>query len=488
MPISRRAALRLTGGLVVDCLSSGLANPRHIHRPNAMKHLITVAISLFLAAPAYAQTVAELKSELRKMENASADDADGLFTAAVWARERGLDSDYQRILDKVLKVNSRHEDANLALGNVEYMGFWMSRPEMFKSMGLVEEDGVWIEKDQRKDADEGIFHHMDELVSRDELAAFQAGKVRHPVTGEFIDERDLAKTAGASPLFPLGEGEWGTREEADQYHSTMDHPWIVRSAHTTMVATMPLVDIQNGQGWVDAGYGLVYQLFNVAPNPANRPIVCFSGSSEQHIEFGDAFGGSDSAHGAFIAEGVMEVAGIPGVVQPVFVNYGEEAWRAYHIRHGAGLAYIEAIRRQNDAIMPEWFMRGLGAYAGRHALLSLSGWFGETDVQVSGGVKDGLRSWFQQYTLGGMNRNGIDHNIYQAGLMVRFALAPEDEGGDSRVSDNWQDVVEVIQEGDSRGTARTIDRLEKSYYSKQEEIRSYLQWLIREKEGINKDR
>ena len=91
-----------------------------------MKHLITVAISLFLAAPAYAQTDAELKSELRQMENASADDADGLFTAAVWAKERGFDSDYKRILDKVLKVNSRHQDANLAIGNVEYLGFWMS--------------------------------------------------------------------------------------------------------------------------------------------------------------------------------------------------------------------------------------------------------------------------------------------------------------------------------------------------------------------------
>ncbi len=455
-----------------------------------MKHLITVAISLFLVTPVYAQSEAELKTQLRQMENASADDADGLFTAAVWAKERGLDSDYERILDKVLKVNSRHEDANLALGNVLYLNNWMSRPEMYKSMAYVEEDGVWIPKDERDDAREGIFHHMGELVTRDEMAAFQAGKVRHSVTGEFIGERDRAKAAGE---FPLGEGEWGTLEEADQYHSTMEHPWVVRSVHTTMVATMPLEQIQNGQGWVDAGYELVYSLFNVAPNPTNRPVVVLSYNTDQHIEFGDAFGGADSAHGAFIAEDVMEVPGIPSFVQPAFVNYaegddGEEAWRPYHLRHGGGIAYIEAIRRQNDAIMPEWFIRGLGSYAGRHATLNLSGWLGQTDVQVSGGVNDGLRSWFQSFTLAGIGRNAIDHNIYQAGLMVRFALAPEDEGGDSRVSDNWQAVVEVIQEADSRATARTIDKLEKSYYSKQEEIRSYLQWLIQEKDGVNKDR
>ena len=77
----------------------------------------------------------------------------------------------------------------------------------------------------------------------------------------------------------------------------------------------------------------------------------------------------------------------------------------------------------------------------------------------------------------------LDHNIYQAGLMIRFALAPE-ERGDERVSEAWQEVVEVFQEG-NRPT-RAIDKLEKSYYGKQAAIRSYLQFLIQNQNTVIK--
>lgn len=451
-----------------------------------MKYLIALA-SLVLAVPTIAQ---DLKAELLSKEQQARGNADALTQVAVWAKENGLGSDAARILKKVLEMDSNHVAANRALGNVEYLGHWMSRDEMYKSMGLVQVEGVWIEKGHRDDAKEGIFHNGDELVSRAELASIQTGKIRHKWTGEFIAEEDAGKVEQG--LYPLAAGKWGTLEEANAYHSSSEHPWVVRTPHTTLVCTLPLdgeVSIYKSiWPYVEYGADIVTKMFGVEPKPANRPVVAVAASVEEYSEFGNVFGGSESSHAVFVLEQNEQewaMPGLTGFTPPVFVNYGEKNWEDINLRHAGALAAIEALRRDIDAPpLQPWFVRGVAACAGRLPEPKWAGSNGEFDIVNGGGVDENLKRWFESWRLeGGLEWKAMAHNIFQAGLMIRFAENFGQEGPDSRVSDNWKDVVEVFQEGNGRGAFRAIDKLQKSYYTKYDELRTYLRKLIAQKDS-----
>ncbi len=153
--------------------------------------LRTILLFASLMAPALGQTAAKLKQELRTKEAEAKKDPEALFLVGKWATEKALIEDAKRLYQAVIKIKPDHAGANEALGNQLLEGKWLPAKEAealrkkaqaaeLAAKGYVEVAGVWVEKDKVEDAKRGIFHHSGELLTKDELAAFNAGKVRHP--------------------------------------------------------------------------------------------------------------------------------------------------------------------------------------------------------------------------------------------------------------------------------------------------------------------
>ena len=98
------------------------------------------------------------------------------------------------------------------------------------------------------------------------------------------------------------------------------------------------------------------------------------------------------------------------------------------------------------------------------------------------GVNENVKGFLESFALGGgMEWKQMAHNIYQAGLMIRFAEGFGQGSKDKRVGDSWKEVVAVFKEGNGRRAFGAIDKLQKSYYTKYDELREYLRFLISQK-------
>lgn len=441
--------------------------------------ILTIAIALlFAAAPAVtAQSVAALKRELRQKEAAAKNDVEGLLDLAEWAKEKGLATDRRRLLNAVLKIDPENERAHEMLGFVKYDGEWVTKSkaemlrrkaldEEMKAKGYVEVDGVWVSKEESDDAKKGIFWHDGQRVSKDEKLAYAAGKVRHPVTGEFIDETDLSKAEQG--LFPLGGDEWGDEERADSYHSSAGTPWLYRTHYATVASNKTIAEIKQITIDLDSGFESAMKILGGAqPSPANRPLIQIAATTDQYRELGNAIGAEGSAYAVFLAVADAEVAGI-GTVRPVVMNWDKD-WGPYWLRHAAGLAYVAAIGRDLGADLPLWFQRGVAGYAERHFNPGVASFFGKQHLQ-KGGVQN-LENWFDRFEISGnLESRMLDFNVYQAGLVLDFAM----NGNDDDATEAMLAVSEAATEQDGRGLERAVQKLQKVLADKEDEVREHL--------------
>ena len=124
-----------------------------------------------------AQTPAQLKQELKTREAAAKKDPDALYEVGKWAAEKALAAEAKRLYQAVLKMKSDHAGANEGLGNELLDGKWLPAKEVeavrkkaqaaeFAAKGLVEVDGIWVEKDKVAEAKRGVFTHEGGLVTR----------------------------------------------------------------------------------------------------------------------------------------------------------------------------------------------------------------------------------------------------------------------------------------------------------------------------------
>lgn len=451
-----------------------------------IRTLCLVLAGLVLALPAWSQSPAQLRAELRTKESAAGKDADKLLEVAKWAEERGLAAEAKRLLQAALRIDPNHEGANLAAGNVHYDGKWMPAKDAealrkkaqeaeFKAKGLVEVDGVWVEKDKVADAKKGIFHHAGQKLTRLEMQALQAGKVRHPHTGEFIDPADLDK---AQTMFQIGtEGRWASEQEADVYHRDLERPWVIRTAYCVLVTTLPMKVAQEARREIDLGYETVRPFLGGGdPNPAHRPVVIVAATEDQHRDLGNQMGDEGSSYGAFLGTGERPfTVSFLGDVIPAVCHWHKD-WGPYYARHAAGLAYCNSMCLDAGAEVPRWFLQSFGSYASRFTNPYLAGYFGEQHVQ-KGGVKT-LKSWFNGFAINGeMEAKDIDANIYQAGLMLSFAT----QGGDAKVTEAMLEVTAEFTAGKGKAVAKAIEKLQKLLVDREDAIKGHLQKLVREK-------
>lgn len=436
-----------------------------------------------LAVPAVSQSAAKLKQELKTKETAAKKDPEALFEVGKWATEKALVDDAKRLYQAVLKLKPDHAGANEALGNQLIDGKWIPAKEAeairkkaqaaeFAAKGYVEVSGVWVEKDKVDDAKKGIFHHDGDLVTKDELAAFTAGKVRHPETGDFIDAKNLEKAK--TKYYPIGsEGRWVDEKEADTYHSDVKRPWVVRTGKGTIVSTLSLAKIRELSSFVDQGIEKVMPLLGVTRlAPARRPVILIAATRTEFQDYGSQMGDGTDACGSFLAseESAITLPFLGTMRLAVCSNEKDMGTRL--LRHAAALGAVNAVCTEAGVDLPLWLEHGFASCTRFFQDDTDAGWFGKQHVQ-RGGVGS-VKSFFPSFGISGeMQPADISHNLYQAGLLISFAASGQDEKCTEALK-----AITAILAGGKGNAEKSVTKLQTCLIEAQPKIGIYLQQLI----------
>lgn len=443
----------------------------------------TISLLTLLTSVASAQTPAQLKQELKTREAAASakKDADALYEVGKWAAEKALAADAKRLYQAAIKVKPDHAGANEGLGNELVDGKWLPLKEAeamrkkalaaeFTAKGLVEVDGLWVEKEKVADAKRGVFHHDGDLVTKAEMVALQSGKVRHPETGELVDAKHLEKAKNKQ--FPMGD-RWGDEKEADVYHSNIKRPWIFRSSRCTLISTLPLAKLAALGPMADQAYDKVAPLLGTeTPSAERRPVVIIAATNSEYSEdYGKPLGDGTDVCGAFLVmEGRKVTVPFLGDVRAGICVYNKD-WFAHYVRHASALAYANAIAESNNVALPLWLLHGIAGFTSRFHTESDASFLGKQHIQ-KGGVKN-LKGFFTAFALSAdLEPKDNDANVYQAGLLVAFAAG----GSDPKVTEAMQGVTAAIT-GKAKGADKAIAKLQAALIEAEPKIVAYLQQL-----------
>lgn len=431
--------------------------------------VLPLLAALAVALPGQGESAPDLAAREAKAGN----DAAALFAVAEWAKGQGLTTEWRRLLTRVMAVAPQHEGAHRALGHVQFDGRWMSpaKAEILRQRqeGRVLVNDVWVREEHADDARLGIFHADDgQVVTRVELAALRAGRVRHPRTGELIDGSDLEKAR--NNLFPDGEGSWVDEAKANQAHKSVSNPWVVRSQHCTLVSTLDLAAIEQNKDYADGAYELASALFGGAtPPPTRRPVVILAASAAEFRSFGEQIGGPGSAYGGFLAESPTQIAGVGTRIPAVALM--DENWGAYYLKHAVGVAVADGLGRSS---LPGWMVTGVGGYTERFYSAEIANWFGKQFLG-SGGLLE-IGSWFGNFAIhGDMGPEAIGANIYQAGLVLAFCR----HGGDATATAAIDSLSEAMRGGDANAISEAAGKVQEVLSTRSNAVRSYLETLTR---------
>lgn len=424
-----------------------------------------------LAIPLGAQKSVDPATELATLEKAAKDDVAAILQVADWAKQHELQTEWRRLMQRVLQLAPSNDVANQAVGNVKHDGRWMSpeKAEILKNRaaGLVAVAGVWVPESEAEDARAGVFHHGGERVTKAEYLELRAGKVRHPRTGELIASADLEKAK--NNLFPDGKGDWVDEAAANKLHASLGSPWVVRTKSALVLGTMPIKDVeQYAQQYVDDAYDFALALFGRAAQPNRRPVILLAGTSDQFRDLGTQIGGPSSAYGAFLAEGTINVPGL-GNVQPA-VALLDPNWGVYYLKHAVGVAVANAL----GSGLPPWIVSGTGSYAERFYSADIANWFGKQFL-AAGGLMD-LPGWCRSFGIdGSMENAAMGQRLFQAGLLLAFCR----HGGDAATGKLLDDLGTALAQSDLDAIKAAIAALEAGIEQRAEAVRGYVKTLTR---------
>lgn len=454
----------------------------------ARLHSVPSLLALFaLLAPATAQAEKveraseALKRELKTKETAAKKDPEALCAVAAWAAEKGLGAESKRLYEAVIKIKPDHAKAQEALGNVLHEGKWVAKKELeekkkqallaeMTAKGLVEVDGVWVDKADVEDAKRGVYRHDGEPVSKAEKQALTTGKVRHPVTGELIDQKHLEDAKAGK--FPLAGDEWGDEAAADAFHEKRD-PWVFRASFCTVVSRMPLAKVREMATQVDAAWARVAEVFGgTLPQPKHRPVVIVAATQSEYADLGARLGDESSSSSAFLAmtEGRVRMPML-GETRPAVCD-GTGALGVYSARHAAGLAFAIGNAMDLGLDAPAWFLHGVGSLTSRLHLPSDAAHYARQDIQ-NGGVSD-CKALCKNFSFRG-DDGSRRHILFQSGLMLDFALKGRDENAKAALAE-----FAAACKARNREAAKTaITKLEEALAAAQQKLVAYEQELAR---------
>lgn len=448
----------------------------------AITILLTSLVSLVNLAPS--QSGAQLKQELKAKEAAAKQNPDALFEAGKWAAEKSMPSEAKRIYQAVLKVKADHEGANIALGNELIEGKWLPAKEAealrkkaqaaeFTAKGFVDVGGVWVDKTEVEDAKKGIFHHEGDLVTKEEKVALMSGRVRHPVTGEFLDARQLEQAS--KRYFPVANNRLADEKEADTFHSDFKRPWVLRSKRATLISTLPIAKLEALAAEADLAVEDVEPILGTpVVHPKHRAVVLVATTDTEYRDFGARFGDENSSHGACLIQpkAVIQVPFLGDVRAAMCRN--EKNWGIRYVRHATAMSYVHGVCVEADEDLPLWLLHGIAACTSRLKTGEDRAHFGRLHI-AKGGVRN-LKGFFAGFGINGeMESTAVDGIIFQAGLVVYYAK----EANDPKVAEVLKEVFAALKSGGAKKGAlqKVVARLEAALIEAEPNIADYLKKL-----------
>jgi hypothetical protein len=363
--------------------------------------------------------------EFDRRRKEAGNDVDKLWDVYKWCKEQKKDEKGRSVLRQLLKIDPKHEDANVALGNVLYDGKWFpsqkkadeykkeQEEKQLKADGLVEYKGQRVPAADVPFLEKGMVRDdSGNWVDADAYKKQQEGWIRQDL--EWIEPKD--KENVAKGLWKCGD-QWLPLDEANKYHSSVDTWWRIPTEHYRIYTTCDrAVALERVKKTLDAAWDDMLRVVQAVPT---RPLIVvvlrddrqyntYAGGDEDAGIPGTDTRGLASAHYAYLSEVALDVD-----QQPMFagVSYWDASsedgnrWGPHAARSALGLAYVDAIdpspktmekvrktksfpkeavkEYYDEKRLPEWFRVGAATYAERYF----------NDMTAAQGKADWARKW-----------------------------------------------------------------------------------------------
>ena len=109
-----------------------------------VKFAVVLVVAALLATTVLATDPDARTQFAAKRATVEADDADGLYRLALWAKAAGLGPESRETFARVLHVKSDHPGARKALGYELIGGLWLKGDAAMRAKGFVRRDNAWI--------------------------------------------------------------------------------------------------------------------------------------------------------------------------------------------------------------------------------------------------------------------------------------------------------------------------------------------------------
>ena len=439
--------------MLATCFSSG--PPKEFNARSAI-------VSAFAQDPAV-----DPKAEYEKRKKEAEGSVEKLWKLYDWCGAYGMKSESRSALRAILKIDTEDKKAHELLGHVAFEGKWYDSDKKLeefkkkqleaqaKASGKVVYKGVIVdpadvpllEKGMTKDA-------SGKWVDTETQKKIAEGYVRQDLT--WIPPAEAENIAKG--LWKCGD-KWMTLEEANEYHSEVEHWWTIANERFVLYSTCPRKLSMSALEQCERAYRDLMRTYGKTPAAAVPVILLNSRNQYSAFARGETdfqpveASGLSSIHGAFMADALAQFLTtgqtLPGVAYWDASNPKEEKYGQMYLRHAAGQSFAEALDQSPKALaklakgegsnsyaelfwsekqIPRWFRFGAAAYAERYVV--------NTTV-AAGGNPNELREWSITNIT---NKGGLDpldrilkleidvsnsdsgKLINEAGLLVAFAL------------------------------------------------------------------
>ena len=189
----------------------------------------------------------------------AANDADALYELAQWCRKAGFKKEEKALYGEILAIDSQHDGANAAVGNVKHGDRWVT-PEEKKRLeagaedaekraaGLVRYKDRWVTPEEKENYEKGLVKFEGKWMTPDEMKQAQ-GYVKH--NGEWVRKEDLDR-----------------RKVLDFYADVMERDVnVVLTEHFAVVGTYEESQLDSIAQAAEQAYEQFKQIFGIKRDP-----------------------------------------------------------------------------------------------------------------------------------------------------------------------------------------------------------------------------
>lgn len=439
------------------------------------------AIGPALEAAAPAQSRSDLRKELQeRLSKVPKNDADALYAVVVWAERKGLTSDAMRICRDILEIDPDHEKARETLGFVKHKDEWIKKAELerilekekeaeYKAKGWIKHKGEWIDPKHLRYAKLGFVQRDGKWLRADDAKRLDDGFVQHPRIGLWIRKDDLEKAEAGQ--FPIGNNRWVDLEAANQAHSTWQNPWVIVQDDFALASTQPLDEAEKLVLEASSALRTLKPILweSNLPLPRRFMLFVFTDVNDYSTHGAQSDDTGYSTYGAFYAPKHPNA--------PVAVNYAEQGWNNYYLRHGVGLGLSNVLFERLGIPPTSWLHTGIASYLERWQNTGHAQHFGRQYL-AKGGVMN-LKGFFDSFAINAeMTTDDMNRNIYQAGIVFSFLFNGGPEAKELR--DAFKELETLIDEEKPSKTKsdKALKGFERAAIKSEDAIKAHLQKLV----------